>query len=101
MGCALIQTSFSVRFSKTGLPHSKVDAGEKNGKKANTGDVEIAMINSLKRSELFWADLLVTEEWLKSRQIKTFFTPCSINEKSWEQTSNKSDSRRNWKRINR
>ena len=73
MGWALKQTTLSVRFSKKVRDYltAKFDAGEKSGKKANPGDVEIEMRNSREENN---ARRFTREEWLTATQIKNFFS---------------------------
>jgi hypothetical protein len=73
MGWALKQGVASARFSKKVREYliAKFDAGEKTGRKANPGDVEMEMRNSREENN---SRRFTREEWLTSTQIKSFFS---------------------------
>ena len=73
MGWALKQNVASARFSTKVREYliAKFDAGEKSGRKANPGDVEMDMRNSREGNN---SRRFTREEWLTSTQIKSFFS---------------------------
>ena len=90
MGWALKQSVASVRFNEKVREYliAKFDAGEKSGRKANPGDVEMEMRNSREENN---CRRFTCEEWLMSTQIKSFFSClAAARRKAWNMQTQES-----------
>ena len=90
MGWALKQSVASVRFNEKVREYliAEFDAGEKSGRKASPGDVEMEMRNSREENN---CRRFTREEWLTSTQIKSFFSRlAAARRKAWNMQTQES-----------